>query len=209
MTTTLRDIISSERLTSYLQDAGFDDERAIRIYFWNMKLSAAFFPVLGAAEVALRNRVVARAHGIYGPEWWRSANLITHLGKRGFGIVKRAEAAIAAQGKAVDSGRMTAQLSFGFWTKMLLPKYEPDLWTPISIGFPDLPLNVDLAALLTRCEQVRELRNRISHHEPIFQRNLTADYGACIELITWLSRPKAEWIRAQSDVMSVLRQKPR
>ncbi|MBP1806393.1 hypothetical protein [Rubellimicrobium aerolatum] len=173
-----------------------------------MRLSGAFYPVLGAAEVALRNRVASRLVQAYDPQWWRSASFRDHLGKKGIGIIKRAEATLAERGKAADSGRMTAELSFGFWVGTLLPKYEADLWTPLTAGFPDLPAGLDRAALHGRGEQLRDLRNRIFHHEPIFRRDVSLDHARCLEFIGWMSPAKAAWIRDQSEVMTLLRRRP-
>jgi hypothetical protein len=130
------------------------------------------------------------------------------LGKKGKGIVLRAAADIRKREKAPTSGRMTAELSFGFWTNMLLPKYRECLWSDIRSTFPDLPEGVGDVALRERCEHVREFRNRISHHEPIFMRNLTSDYGRSLELLRWLGPAKAAWIKPQLDTMKVLRTRP-
>ena len=201
-------IISPERLGTYLKSAAFDKHRALALYAWNMKVSAAFMPLFSSVEICLRNLVVARMTAIFGACWWQEAAFLNILGSEGKGIVKRAERKIVKRGTVVNGGRMTAELSIGFWEKMLLPKYETALWAPLHDCFADLPAQIDLALLYVRCGSVRELRNRISHHEPIFQRNISQDYADCLELTSWLSAAKAAWIRPHCDVMAVLRQKP-
>jgi len=61
----LSNIISQERLQRYLNAAGHDEQRALALYGWNIQLSEAFFPVLSAAEVCLRNTVSARLLALY------------------------------------------------------------------------------------------------------------------------------------------------
>ena len=173
-----------------------------------MKIGAAFFPLFSAAEVALRNLIAARLHAVYGVDWWGNPALILLLGGRGKGIVLRAVKKLELRGVPVDDGRLTAELSFGFWENMLLPKYSVDLWTPLHPHFPDLPDQFSQADLFDRIAEICSLRNRISHHEPIFDRDLSRDYARTMDLIRWLCIAKAEWIKPHCDVMTLLRRKP-
>jgi hypothetical protein len=208
MLQSLESIISSQRLGPYLLASSFDLKRAIALYGWNMQLCAAFLPLLSSAEVCLRNRVVDQLCVILGPDWWLYAATRLPIGPEGIKKLKMAERAILKKGNAVDGGRLTAELSFGFWDGMFLPKYEAVLWQDIHVRFPDLPPTTTLAVLHARCVHVRELRNRIFHHEPIFQRNISQDYAYCLELIRWLHAAKADWIKPQCNVMSLMRTKP-
>lgn len=208
MPVSIEAIISPERLSTYRKAVGHDLNRALDLYAWNMKLSASFTPLLGATEISLRNLIMFRVAEVFGVTWWQSQALFNVLGGEGKGIIKRAENKITACRLAVDGNRMTAELSFGFWQNMLLPKYADPLWTPLHRNFPDLPAHVDQATLYRKCRVVRDLRNRISHHEPIFQRNISQDYSNCLELLSWLSVAKANWIKPHCDVMALLRKKP-
>lgn len=200
-------IISQERLTKYLIAAGHDPDHALALYGWNIQLSEAFFPVLSAAEVSLRNIIVARLIALYGPQWWDDPAFLLQIKSGGKRIVKTARDKLVTTG-AVTSGRMTAELNFGFWVKMLLPRHEPVFWANLHGDFPHLPGPVSYAQLYKRCDDVREFRNRVFHHEPIHHRNITAEYSQIMELIKWLSPDKAIWIKQYSRVMTVVRQKP-
>jgi len=199
-------IISQERLTKYLTAAGYDTQRALDLYGWNIQISEAFFPVLSASEVCLRNTVSARLLVLYGPRWWEDTTFLTQI-NNGRRIVKTARDKLRTKGP-VTSGGMTAELNFGFWVNMLLPRHEPVFWTDLYTSFGDLPSSVTCPALYTRCDAVREFRNRVFHHEPILERNITKEYSQIMELIKWLSPDKARWIKQYSRVMTVLRQKP-
>lgn len=200
-------IISHERLSKYLKASGYDQQRALDLYGWNIQLSEAFFPVLSASEVCLRNIIVARLVVLYGPAWWDDQAFLLQIKKNGTRIVKTARDKLQTKGP-VTSGGMTAELNFGFWVNMLLPRHEPVFWSDLHTSFPDLPGHVTYDALFKRCDAVREFRNRIFHHEPILHRNITKEYSQIMDLITWLSPDKARWIKPYSRVMTVARQKP-
>lgn len=200
-------IISQERLTKYLIAAGHDQNRALALYGWNIQLSEAFFPVLSAAEVSLRNIIVARLITLYGAQWWDDPAFLLQIKSGGKRIVKTARDKLISTG-AVTSGRMTVELNFGFWVKMLLPRHEQVFWANLHAEFSDLPAAVSYDQLYRRCDNVREFRNRVFHHEPILHRNITAEYSQVMELIKWLSQDKATWIKQYSRVMTVVRQKP-
>ena len=208
MTLGLELVISAERLETYLVAGGGDRDRAFRLYAWNMRISAAFFPLIAAAEISLRNLTADRIAKVYGPTWWPDASLQNLLGGRGKGILLRASKKLMTDGKKATHGRMTSELSFGFWVNMMLPKYENALWSPLHPHFPDLPLTVDRSVLHQRLLRVQFLRNRIGHHEPIFGRNLMQDYADCLGLVRWLNVEKAVWIAPHCDVMRLMRQKP-
>jgi Abi-like protein len=208
LTPEIEKIISSQCIGTYLKAAGFDRDRALALYAWNMKISASFLPLLSSVEICLRNLIVNRLVAAHGPDWWTDGTFVTLLGKRGKGIVKRAEKDITARGRVPDSGMMTAELSFGFWENMLLPKYEAALWSQLHSHFPNLSKQIDLSGLRSGCLHVRELRNRISHHEPIFQRDHLRDYSLCLTFIGWLSTDKAAWVKSICDVPAIVRLKP-
>lgn len=116
-------IISQERLTKYLKEAGYDNDRALALYGWNIQISEAFYPVLSAAEVCLRNTIVAQLTVLYGTIWWDDPAFLTQI-KNGKRIVMTARDKLKKRGP-VTSGGMTAELNFGFWTNMSVARLKP------------------------------------------------------------------------------------
>lgn len=106
-----------------MKAAGFDRDRALKLYLWNMRMSASFYPLLASVEVCLRNLISKRLHQKFGDCWWENASFHDIIGTQGKGILLRARNDVQRRKRQVTSGRMTAELSFGFWSKMLLPKY--------------------------------------------------------------------------------------
>ena len=54
--------LSRERLRTYLDTAGGDRGKAIRLYVWNTEISAAFYGPLQGLEVVLRNARCAKLY---------------------------------------------------------------------------------------------------------------------------------------------------
>lgn len=85
--------------------------------------------------------------------------------------------------------------------------YEP-LWEDYAEkAFPHLGglaiEDVDSTAM-----KIRELRNRIAHHEPLIRRNLSEDYAAILRLLGWICPETREWVRKHASVPAVLRMRP-
>lgn len=175
-------VISEDRLQKYLKAAGYDDQRALKLYGWNIQISEAFFPVLSASEVCLRNIISERLLMLYGETWWENESFLTQI-DGGKGSVKTARDNLKRKG-AVSSGGMTAELNFGFWIKMLLPRHREVFWHDFESAFRDFPDSIPYEDLHQRCDEVREFRNRVFHHEPIFERNLSEEYSKIMSLIS-------------------------
>ena len=64
--------------------------------------------------------------------------------------------------------------------------------------------------LLTRkpLAEIRTLRNRIAHHEPIVMWDLSRRYGKIMELTGWLSPATAEWCAAHNQFSQVYPSEP-
>lgn len=56
--------------------------------------------------------------------------------------------------------------------------------------------------------QIRRLRNRIAHHEPIFARDLAADFQTIQRLIKARCQVCADWMVSEQQVIELLRSRP-
>ncbi|GLW12893.1 hypothetical protein Misp01_80210 [Microtetraspora sp. NBRC 13810] len=196
--------LSAERFAPYLAASGHAPERALRLYAWNIEMSAAFHGPLHVLEVSLRNALHNQLTSLCGrPDWWHSPAIgldVTSAMK-----VDAAKRVVAALHVTPTPGHIVAELSFGFWGTLLSGKhtYEMRLWRPaLHRAFPAYhgprrPLYQDLYHL-------RRLRNRIAHHEPIHQRHLTADYDSILRILGYISPKTAEWVKVNERVSEVL-----
>lgn len=204
--------LSHERLEFYLARAGGDRVRAMRFHDWNTAVSAAFYGPLQGLEVTLRNAMHRELAKKYGPSWYDNPE--TGLDSGALTRVSDAKLKLLRGGHEAEASRLVASLSFGFWVSLAGPggrpvsgrkaDYQKTLWRPalrraflhrekLTRKQAHGPLN-----------ELRVLRNRIAHHEPIFNRNLSGDYKRILELVGWMSPGTATWIEGHSKVYDLL-----
>jgi hypothetical protein len=56
--------------------------------------------------------------------------------------------------------------------------------------------------------KIRDLRNRIAHHEPIFRRNIQEEYDRIRKIISWTDLTAADWIDKIEAVTAMIPAKP-
>ncbi len=161
--------LSTERLAAYRQRLAKDGNRNLfSHYAWNMALSESLYPVLQILEVALRNSIHSASCRHFGRDDWYNNHHIIH--PKDVGALDKAKEILTRQHKALDPGRIIAELNFGFWTSLMDKRYEQVLWHQlIKAAFPYMPKKIRTRRELSRrFNKIRRLRNRIFHHEPIW-----------------------------------------
>lgn len=204
---------SPERMSTYRKAVEGDREQAIHLYTWNAAMSAAFYGPLQGLEVALRNTMHRQLSRCYGAAWYENPK--AGLDSGCLARIDNARNDVANAGHPVSPGRIVAAVSFGFWIALLGPggrteatgvkaDYESTLWRPaLRKAFPH-------REVLTRKQaqrplnDLRILRNRIAHHEPIFARPLTEDYERILDVAGWISPGTRKWIEGHSRVATLL-----
>lgn len=178
--------LSMPRLSSYRHPSDADGMAAVQRYLWNVALSESLYPILQGAEIALRNSVDAAAVEVLG-EGWLFSGL---LRERERASVSAAIDHLRREGRAADHHAVVGRLGFGFWTSLLSKPYEGLLWPQAAqIAFARSPRRLrSRAEMSRRANAARKLRNRISHHEPIWHwADLPTQHDELAELVTWLS----------------------
>ncbi len=206
----VRRTLSAERWQAYRRLATDDDYVTGGRYAWNLALSEALYPALHTLEIALRNAIFDAVAGAYPVtryveiNCWLDAvpSLLlpqdrarVHTAKRTLRRALHRKFATKALVKAhMTPGRLVAELSIGFWTYLFGPGYAAArtrpgrLWPQLlETVLPGLPPGTQRAEIARRLNGVRELRNRVFHHETIWNRtNLLAEYDGIMELNGWL-----------------------
>ncbi|CAD7721803.1 hypothetical protein FHT05_003948 [Xanthomonas arboricola] len=190
--------LSLERFGRYLAWANGDRIKAIALYTLNTQLSESLYTPLQTLEVALRNRVhtvLAEAIGQY----WFEAETGVLKGPYQDQQVAQAKAELLTGGKHVSAGGVVAGLTFSFWTTMFNKDYEI-LWQQIlhRIADTNAPKGLKRKSFSGPLSSIRQLRNRIAHHEPILAWDLHKKHQQMLEMISWLSPPAAAWC-AEND----------
>ena len=194
-------VLSRERLESYQRD-GASDQIAVARYCWNVALAEALYPSLHVVEIALRNALDAALARYTGDSGWLQAQ-VDFLDERGRGSVSLARAKL---GPRESHGKLVAELTFGFWTSLLNKAYEQSLWVEaLHEAFPGLrPSQRTRRTVSSRMNKIRDLRNRVFHHEPIWYRQtLAVDHADLLGAIEWLS-PFASALAQELDRFPVV-----
>lgn len=173
MVADLRASLSQPRLEAYRPAGGSDLDMVVN-YFWNIDLAEAIVPSLHALEVALRNAIHTTMTQLYNNDMWFFIEGVLEPQQ----LKDFADAYRRVYKKPVPiSGRVVAQLMFGFWTALLHAPYEQRIWSPnnfatLYIAFPHAT-NAS-GAMLTRREihdrfqMINEFRNRVFHYEKLY-----------------------------------------
>ncbi len=170
--------LSHKRLAPYLAACGYDAERALDLYEWNISLGQVLMRDVSHFEVALRNaydRVMGECWG--GAHWLLDDGSpvlrpIVRMSKNGnprdVNLVNRravAEARSNAHDKD-DPDQVTANLMLGFWAHLTDRSRERDLWIPyLNAAWPRGTDRNDLNHALAAISRVR---NRVAHNERLF-----------------------------------------
>jgi hypothetical protein len=203
---------SRPRLSRYLDVAQNDLADAMRLYRWNAALSQSIYWSSQTAEIVTRNAICRTLQERYGPDWIRSSNFRS-IAKRG--DVEKIEAAITRQRQerklstpSVD--QVVADLSFGFWVSILANHYAvPVNWQRgLRKSFPNIEKGATLDSIRILADNLRTLRNRVAHHEPIFQLPLEAIHRNILLLTKWASPSVYLFVTDNCRFAQILEDKP-
>ncbi|MDF1721438.1 MAG: hypothetical protein P1U65_12250 [Minwuia sp.] len=196
--------VSKERLNTYLHQANGDIQQAITKYQQNTAISEAFYTPLQCLEICLRNQMNLSLIDTFGDEWMTSGGLVLQPDARQ--QIGKAQDRVARGKRQVSNGATVAELSFGFWVSLIGPRYDQVLWRrSLYRVFLHRGRPLRRQQVHGRLNALRRFRNRIAHHEPVFQKDLKATSNEILEAIHWMSPAYAGWTMTQSRVPDVLK----
>jgi hypothetical protein len=219
--------LSSERMSAFREVGDSDRDTAAR-YAWNIALGMAMTPLLHCIEVTLRNAIFhagalcypnpRRYHHV--PCWLDMYPSV--LDSEDEKAVSSACIALHRRAKQRTSGRLIAELGFGFWVSLLRRPYDQGrakgtgsgfaLWTAANLkqSFPNLSSRFRTReSIHSRFEEARLFRNRISHHEPIFHKDIEKLHGEFSRALAWMNLDAYRAVDAFDDTIQLLRVGPR
>lgn len=105
---------------------------------------------------------------------------------------------------------IVAALDFGYWTSLMSRDVEPILYAAgLYRAFPFAPRSRGKApargTIAWRLNEVRQLRNRVMHHEPVFNRiNLRQNFRNIVQVCRWTGISTGDWVEHHSRFEEVL-----
>lgn len=199
--------LSPERLSTY-QNVTPDMESALDLYVWNTRMSAALYAPLQCLEVVLRNAISRNLTEYFGRDDWFEDNFFEDLRDR----IKSAKEKCLKNNHPADVPHIIAELNFGAWVSLLgkgkKGRYE-DLWVKtLYRAFTGNQMRLKRRDIHGPVDTLRNIRNRIAHHEPIFKADINQVHDDIINVCKNICPVTAEWIETQSTVRGLSNSQP-
>lgn len=207
--------LSAARLGTFeaeIQPPGTVLPGALALYAWNAQVSAAMLAPLHICEVVIRNAVADALTAVYGPQWPWSPSFERSLPNPSVGF-NPLEELKRGRYRQPSTGKVIAELKMMFWQKMFTGRFDMRIWNPhlrTVMPYLDQAKTVQQLRGLIHgdLEQLRELRNRIAHHEPIFKRPLADDLTKIQELIAFRCPTTSAWMTQNQQAQAMIGNKP-
>ncbi len=165
-------------------------------------------------EVVIRNAVSDALSAVYGAQWpWSPAfeqSLPNPSDRRVFNPNRELNRARSGQ---QSTGKVIAELKMVFWQKMFTGRFDTRIWNPhLRTVMPHLDPAKTVQELRRSIhadlEQLRMLRNRIAHHEPIFKRSLAGDFTKIQALIAFRCPTTSAWMVQNQQAQALIQARP-
>ena len=211
--------LSPPRFGIYLSAGGGDRSLALELYEWNAEMSAALQHDLAHLEVALRNAydvALAPAAGAGKSHWtldagklfpvsWQKAKDGTYVDRNKAPRDQLAKA-VQAAGPSAPSGKVIAELTFGFWRYLSTRAHHQHLWIPyLHKAFATGTSRPQVDKPIGR---LHKLRNRVAHHEPLLRQDLAQRHADLLSIAALISSELHAYVLAHSRVPSLLLERP-
>jgi hypothetical protein len=183
------------------------------LYAWNAQVSGALLTPLHICEVVIRNAVSDALTSVYGDRWAWQQSFERSLKNKGTYSPRQDLLKTRDNIKIQTTGKLIPEMKFVFWQKMFIRSHDDRLWNPHLIQiFPNLdstkPIEQLRMDIYNELEEIRKLRNRIAHHEPIFTRDLENDFQKIINLVRFRCSSTADWLLVNQQALALIQSKP-
>lgn len=190
----LIEVFSEARLRAYKR-SGEDDAQAFARYQDNIRISESLLPALHYMEIILRNRLNKAIQQVYGAEWLIQLPSGLHMDEGNLAKLNTTKQHYQHEKRCLPMhDDLVARMTFGFWANFFHKRYDPALWQrkhfTVTV-FPHLERDSRSRNLIKpKLQIIKDLRNRIAHHEPIWNWHpgAAAGHQLCLELIGAMSQ---------------------
>lgn len=171
-------------------------------------VSESFYHILSILEVSLRNSLNRELTTFFGTENWHlEIELIPTLSSL-TNDINTTKKHIINRNESITASKVTAELTLGFWVKLLNTKYEQILWKPLRKAFPYLEkINRQRKTVSAPLNKIRNFKNRVFLHEPISWNfsELENTHKEIIEVMGWINKDLPLIIAEMDRVENVLK----
>jgi len=155
--------ISKERLVRY---------KNYKEYLMNIKLSRDFYIPLSIVEVSFRNSLNQFYTQKIGKNWLEQNSILQPNAQKS---ISNSKNILKQQKEIISQDNLIAELSFGFWVKLLTKAYSPYLrYNDLKQIFPNLPSKKDKSInrhfVFIKLNNIRLFRNKVFHHDKIISK---------------------------------------
>jgi abortive infection bacteriophage resistance protein len=200
----LEQSISSDRLNRYTKSAG-TRRAALSLYVWNSAISETLYAALQGLEITMRNSIDVQLALTYGDNWFRNERLF--LEPQSERISQAIKKCVLEH--PVNRRELVSRMSFGFWSELLYFEMYEELWRKsLYKAFPNRPKGTMRKHVGPIIHGLHLLRNRIAHHEPVFDRALRKDHTNILMLIDWICPVTSTWVSHHSRFNTTFEHRP-
>jgi hypothetical protein len=222
--------LGAPRFQKYVDACNGDRARALALYEWNVTLGQALMRDIAHFEIALRNSYdfaissqwKGLDHWLLDPESpavtpiWRIRRDRTGL-KRGTDVNYRNRRSVDAAieqcgGVKSTAGKVIAELSFGFWSHLTNASHEKTLWVPyLHLAYPPKTSRSNVDRIVSN---INKVRNRIAHHEPVFDGIKTPElepskvHAGLLHVSNMIAPDVATYLLRTSTVTTIISSRP-
>jgi len=192
----LREAISPARLSTYLKRTHGNVRRAFDLYAWNVRAGAALYPILQVNEIALRNAINRALVSQFGADWPYSQGFLRNLPRPERETFERCRRKLEGNLHVAraSTGDVVAAQTYWFWVVLLTSRFEQRIWSrEFAASFPAAPPRIDREIVQGRADQIRRLRNRIAHWEPLLDYDLVGAHQRAASMVRWISPTVSAW----------------
>lgn len=221
--------LSPARLNAYrqfLRNAGQSENniepKLYELYLWNVQASSAFLELLSFYEVALRNAILLSVRRVHRYSIFDSRFIQSLPEKRRNDLFKvindvsgeRFEYThnrpIRIDPNQVNENAVIAKLNFHFWESLLSKSYASRyLEHHYRVSFPNAKSARQIKQIHRTTKDIRDLRNRVCHNEPIFKKkNLKRLYLKALVILKWIDKEYAAFVLENTVRLREMLDKP-
>ncbi|MCQ8872246.1 Abi family protein [Mesorhizobium sp. LMG17149] len=204
--------LSASRFGTYLSASASDEKSAIQLYQWNAKISQSLYIYLQAWEICLRNKMNDFFIWKYKEGWpYDQQKIVRNLKgddrRRLTETIQRQERDKGV--RPVSTSAIVADLTAGFWVSQLSGNYNHHSWRYNLVKVFAHETKLDQATAWAICNELLTLRNRIAHHEPVFQLPLNDRRDSLARIVSAMCPATSAFAEATCNFASIWSERPK